>query len=133
MWQHSVLAGRGTLTPSPLTCQQQNACYTCLIDKVNRRIAKHTCHSAQLVLCYSLGSKEATISNSRLENRLKVARAERGLSQLQLASLAGVTRQTISSIETGQYVPSALLAFLLAERLEKRVDELFTLHEGDNP
>jgi putative transcriptional regulator len=68
-----------------------------------------------------------------LENRLKVARAERGLSQEQLASLAGVTRQTISSIETGQYVPSALLAFVLAERLGKRVDELFTLHEGDNP
>jgi len=68
-----------------------------------------------------------------LENRLKVARAERGLSQEQLASLAGVTRQTISSIETGQYVPSALLAFVLAQRLGKRVDELFTLHEGDNP
>jgi putative transcriptional regulator len=68
-----------------------------------------------------------------LENRLKVARAERGLSQEQLAGVAGVTRQTISSIETGQYVPSALLAFVLAERLGKRVDELFTLHEGDNP
>jgi putative transcriptional regulator len=77
-------------------------------------------------------SKEATISNPRLENRLKVARAERGLSQEQLASRAGVTRQSISSIETGQYVPSALLAFVLAERLGKRVDELFTLHEGDN-
>jgi len=38
-----------------------------------------------------------------------------------------VTRQTISSIETGQYVPSALLAFILAKRLGKRVDELFTL------
>lgn len=63
----------------------------------------------------------------RLENRLRVARAEKGLSQEQLASLAGVTRQTISSIETGQYVPSALLAFVLARRLEKAVEELFTL------
>jgi putative transcriptional regulator len=63
----------------------------------------------------------------RLENRLKVARAERGLSQGELARLAGVTRQTISSIETGQYVPSALLAFVLARRLGKRVEELFTL------
>jgi len=68
----------------------------------------------------------------RLENRLKVARAEKGLSQGQLADLASVTRQTISSIETGQYVPSALLAFILAKRLEKRVDELFTL-AGDEP
>jgi len=67
---------------------------------------------------------------SRLENRIKVARAEKGLSQEQLAGLAGVTRQTISSIETGQYVPSALLAFILAEKLQKRVDELFTLMGG---
>ncbi|HSQ32687.1 MAG TPA: helix-turn-helix transcriptional regulator [Gemmatimonadaceae bacterium] len=68
----------------------------------------------------------------RLENRLKVARAEKGLSQGQLAELASVTRQTISSIETGQYVPSALLAFILAKRLDKRIDELFAL-VGDEP
>jgi len=49
------------------------------------------------------------------------------LSQEQLARLAGVTRQTISSIETGQYVPSALLAFVLAEVLERPVESLFTL------
>ena len=60
-----------------------------------------------------------------LGNRLKVARAERGLSQEQLAGLVGVTRQTISAVETGLYCPSALLAFLLANQLEKRVDELF--------
>lgn len=65
----------------------------------------------------------------QLHNRLKVARAERGLSQGELAQAAGVTRQTISSIETGQYVPSTLLAFVLADRLGKRVDELFTLSE----
>jgi putative transcriptional regulator len=60
---------------------------------------------------------------------LKVARAERGLSQEQLGLLAGVTRQTISSIETGQYNPSALLALTLALRLEKRVEDLFYLEE----
>jgi putative transcriptional regulator len=64
---------------------------------------------------------------ARLGNRLRVARAERQLSQEQLAAMAGVTRQTISSIETGQYCPSALLAFQLAVRLGKRVDELFFL------
>jgi putative transcriptional regulator len=69
---------------------------------------------------------------ARLENRLKVARAEMGLSQERLALLAGVTRQTISSIETGQYVPSALLAFVLARRLGKRVDELFILVGEDD-
>jgi putative transcriptional regulator len=67
----------------------------------------------------------------RLENRLKVARAERGLSQTELARMAGVTRQTISSIETGQYVPSTLLAFVLAQRLGCRVDEIFSLQGGD--
>ena len=65
----------------------------------------------------------------RLCNRLKVARAEKTLSQEQLGSLAGVTRQTISSIETGQYNPSALLALLLARRLDKRVEDLFYLEE----
>ena len=67
-----------------------------------------------------------------LANRLKVARAERGLSQDDLARLAGVTRQTVSSIETGQYCPSALLAFLLARVLERPVAELFFLEtKGD--
>ena len=75
--------------------------------------------------------QEETIGDLRLENRLRLARAERGLSQERLATLAGVTRQTISSIETGQYVPSALLAFVLARRLEKPVDELFVLAGGD--
>ena len=65
----------------------------------------------------------------RLRNRLKVARAEKNLSQEQLGLLAGVTRQTISSIETGQYNPSALLALLLARRLDKRVEDLFYLEE----
>jgi putative transcriptional regulator len=66
----------------------------------------------------------------KLRNRLKVARAERNLSQDQLARAVGVTRQTISSIETGLYAPSALLAFTLAEQLGKRVDELFFLGES---
>lgn len=68
----------------------------------------------------------------RLGNRLRVARAERRLSQEQLAIRAGVTRQTVSSIETGQYCPSALLAFQLAEALQTRVEELFFL-EGGQP
>jgi putative transcriptional regulator len=67
---------------------------------------------------------------ARLGNRLKVARAEHDLSQEDLAQRAGVTRQTISSIETGTYCPSALLAFVLARCLNKRVDELFFLEGG---
>jgi putative transcriptional regulator len=69
------------------------------------------------------------VSGFRLCNRLKVARAEKSLSQEQLALLAGVTRQTISSIETGQYNPSAMLALVLARHLDKRADDLFFLEE----
>jgi putative transcriptional regulator len=72
------------------------------------------------------------VGNERLRNRMRVARAERRLSQEELATLAGVTRQTVSSIENEQYCPSALLAFVLARRLGKPVDELFFL-EGDAP
>jgi putative transcriptional regulator len=67
--------------------------------------------------------------DGRLRNRLRVARAEKALSQEQLGMLAGVTRQTICSIETGQYNPSTLLALLLARCLDKRVEDLFYLEE----
>jgi putative transcriptional regulator len=69
---------------------------------------------------------------AKLGNRLRVARAEKRLSQAELAAMAGVTRQTICSVENGQYTPSALLAFILAKRLGKPVDELFFI-EGDTP
>jgi len=64
-----------------------------------------------------------------LKNRLKIARAERNLSQEQLAVLVGVTRQTISSIETGQYCPTAKLAFLISKVFHKQFEELFYFEE----
>ena len=60
-----------------------------------------------------------------LKNRLKVARAEKGLSQTQLAELVGVSRNTISSIETGQFSPTAKLALILCIALDKKFEELF--------
>ena len=71
-------------------------------------------------------------TTDRLLNRLRVARAERDLSQEDLAQRAGVSRQTISSIETGVYCPSTLLAFRLARVLDQPVDTLFWL-EGERP
>ena len=68
----------------------------------------------------------------KLGNNLRVARAEKRLSQEDLARLAGVTRQTIGSIENGLYCPSALLAFVLASKLGKPVTDLFYM-EGDTP
>lgn len=60
-----------------------------------------------------------------LKNNLKNARAERKLSQAELAALVGVSRNTISSIETGQFNPTAKLALLLCIALEKKFEELF--------
>ena len=60
-----------------------------------------------------------------LKNNLKNARAERTLSQMELAELVGVSRNTISSIETGQFNPTAKLALLLCIALEKKFEELF--------
>ena len=60
-----------------------------------------------------------------LKNRLKVARVEKGLSQTQLAELVGVSRNTISSIETGQFNPTAKLALILCIALDKKFEELF--------
>jgi putative transcriptional regulator len=65
----------------------------------------------------------------KLKNRLKVARAEKNLSQEHLAILAGVTRQTISSIETGQYCPTAKLALILSKVLNKQFEDLFYFEE----
>ena len=60
-----------------------------------------------------------------LKNRLKVARAEKKLNQSQLAKLVGVSRQTISNIETYEYIPSAKLALLLCIALEVAFETLF--------
>lgn len=60
-----------------------------------------------------------------LKNNLKSARNEKGLSQNQLAEMVGVSRNTISSIETGQFNPTAKLALLLCIALDKKFEELF--------
>ncbi|MFD1141393.1 helix-turn-helix transcriptional regulator [Larkinella insperata] len=66
-----------------------------------------------------------------MKNRIKIGRAERDLSQADLAERIGVSRQTINSIETGRYVPSTILALKLAQVFEKPVEELFQLEEMD--
>lgn len=60
-----------------------------------------------------------------LKNCLKETRAERKLSQSQLAEMVGVSRNTISSIETGQFNPTAKLALVLCIALDKKFEELF--------
>ena len=60
-----------------------------------------------------------------LRNNLASARKEKHLSQAELAKLVGVSRNTISSIETGQFNPTAKLALILCVALDKRFEELF--------
>ena len=60
-----------------------------------------------------------------LKNRIRVARAEKKISQDELAKMIGVSRQTISSIETGVFNPTAKLALILCIALEKKFEDLF--------
>ena len=60
-----------------------------------------------------------------LKNRIKEVRTEQKLSQASLAELVGVSRNTISSIETGQFSPTAKLALILCTALDKKFEELF--------
>ena len=71
--------------------------------------------------------KRGVIMNEQLilRNHLKEIRSEKGLSQQQLAELVGVSRNTISSIETGQFNPTAKLALILCIALDKKFEELF--------
>ena len=60
-----------------------------------------------------------------LKNHLKEIRAEKNLSQSALAELVGVSRNTISSIDTGQYCPTAKLALILCVALDKHFEDIF--------
>ena len=60
-----------------------------------------------------------------LRNRLPEIRKEKNLSQQDLARLVGVSRNTISSIETGQFTPTAKLALLISIALDKKFEEIF--------
>ncbi|WP_020618865.1 helix-turn-helix transcriptional regulator [Paenibacillus daejeonensis] len=63
--------------------------------------------------------------NLILRNHLKEVRSEQNLSQAQLAKLVGVSRNTISSIETGQFNPTAKLALIICIALDKKFEDLF--------
>ena len=60
-----------------------------------------------------------------LKNHLKEIRSEKNLSQNALAEMVGVSRNTISSIETGQFFPTAKLALILCVALDKKFEDIF--------
>ena len=65
----------------------------------------------------------------KVENRIKEFRKENGLTQEELASAVGVSRQTIISIEKGKYIPSLPLALRIAEYFAFSTDDIFRIKE----
>ncbi|MBN9223434.1 MAG: transcriptional regulator [Microbacterium sp. SCN 70-27] len=70
---------------------------------------------------------------TRVSNRIRELRAERGVTQADLAETLGVTRQTVIAIEQGRYSPSRELAFQTARALGVRLDEVFTYRADETP
>ncbi len=66
----------------------------------------------------------------KLKNRLRVLRAEKEISQKELAEEVGLSRQTVNSIERGKFNPSIITALKIANYFAVRVDEVFQL-EGE--
>jgi len=66
-----------------------------------------------------------------VKNRLRVLRAEREWSQLELANRAGVSRQAINAVETGKFDPSLPLALKLARIFDTTVESIFELEPED--
>lgn len=66
-----------------------------------------------------------------MKNRVREARTQRDMSQADLASVLGVSRQTVISIESGRYLPSLPLAFRMARFFEMPVEKMFDPEEED--
>ena len=66
-----------------------------------------------------------------MKNRIEEIRKEKGIKQEDFAKLMGVSRQTISSLETGKYNPSIFLAYKIAKYFEMTIEEVFIFGEED--
>lgn len=67
----------------------------------------------------------------QLKNRLKELRARDGFNQTELAKLAGVSRQTISLLERGEYTPSVIIAITISQIFKEPVESVFSLVEEE--
>ena len=68
----------------------------------------------------------------KLKNHIKELRQKQGLSQTELAKLAGTTQNTISSLETGQYSPSAYLSGMIIIALDCKWEDCFYIDKDDD-
>ena len=67
-----------------------------------------------------------------MKNKIEQIRKERGIRQEEFAKLLGVSRQTISSLETGRYNPSIFLAHKIAKFFDRTIEEVFLFDEDIN-
>ena len=67
--------------------------------------------------------------SAKLNNRMRIYRAEHRLSQAELAQIVGVSRKTISTIEVGRFVPSTIIALKIARHFGVPVEDIFQLPE----
>ena len=84
-------------------------------------------------LCYIVIVKGTlhTKGVKAVKNRIEAIRKERGIRQEEFAKLMGVSRQTISSLETGRYNPSIFLAWKIARYFGMTIEEVFVFEEDD--
>ena len=66
-----------------------------------------------------------------MKNRIEQIRKERGIRQDEFAKLMGVSRQTISSLETGRYNPSIYLAYKIAKYFDMSIEQVFIFDEEE--
>ena len=66
-----------------------------------------------------------------MKNRIEEIRKERGIRQEEFAKILGVSRQTISSLETGRYNPSIFLAYKIARYFGMTIEEVFLFDDED--
>ena len=67
-----------------------------------------------------------------MKNKIEQIRKERGIRQEEFAKLLGVSRQTISSLETGRYNPSIFLAHKISKFFDMTIEEVFLFDEEIN-
>jgi putative transcriptional regulator len=86
------------------------------------------------VYVLSCGCKARFTKNGRrfdMKNRIEAIRKERGIRQEEFAKLMGVSRQTISSLETGRYNPSIFLAYKVAKLFGMTIEEVFIFEDAE--
>ena len=70
------------------------------------------------------------MSSQELNNKIKIHRAIKNISQEELAIAIGVTRKTINTIETGKYIPSTVIALKIARYFQTTVEDIFELNDN---